>query len=408
MFNPREEWTKHTTPKKDPPEFGYEKNENNVPRIAFMRYNMEDFMKQCVIRYRELCGELYPKSLEKAKAPYLDETKPEFDENPNDSAFNSVMGQKDQEVDEKPGCLGEHAPAVLMKILYGARVARYDLLRPVQALASRITKWTRLCDKKLHRLVSYINETVGVCLHGWVGDTIENIKMVLYCDADLASDRNDHKSTSGLYLCLQGPRTFVPVAAYCRKQTDGLTKQGIPGLVLWEEIKGQAAQVTVAEDNQAAVRVVISGKNPNMRYLSRTQRIDIARLNQFYENKLFSFVDCPTEYQAANMMTKAISDSREWHRDMQTTGHFALDEMNNIIEGSPAAPAERGVSQNSAGNKEMSRKETRTSGQGIVVWEREGVTYVRGAHLNEERILAGELRLGAAAAVVVFFTYQRQ
>ena len=112
VFNPREEWTKRTTPKKDPPEFGYEKNENNVPRIEFMRYNMEDFMKQCVIRYRELCGELYPKSLEKAKMPYLDETKPEFDENDNDSAFNSVMGQKDQEVDEKPGCLGEHAPAV--------------------------------------------------------------------------------------------------------------------------------------------------------------------------------------------------------------------------------------------------------------------------------------------------------
>ena len=374
-------------------------------------------MKQCVIRYRELCGELYPKSLEKAKTPYLDETKPEYDENPNDSAFNTVMGQKDQEVDEKPGCLVEHAPAVLMKILYGARVARYDLLRPVQALASRITKWTRLCDKKLHRLVSYINETVGVCLHGWVGDTIENIKMVLYCDADLASDRNDHKSTSGVYLCLQGPRTFVPVAAYCRKQTsvsestpeaeivalhDGLTKQGIPGLVLWEEIKGQAAQLTVAEDNQAAVRVVISGKNPNMRYLSRTQRIDIARLNQFYENKLFSFVDCPTEYQAANMMTKAISDSREWRREMQTTGHFALDEMNKIIEGSPAAPAERGVSQNSAGNEGMSRNEARTSGEGIVAWEREGVIYVRGANLNEERILADELRLGAAATVVVF------
>ena len=197
VFNPREEWTKHTAPKKDPPEFGYENNENIVPRIEFMRYNMEDFMKQCV--YRELCGESYHKSLEKAKTPYLDETKPEFDENPNDSAFNSVVGQKDQEVDKQPGCLGEHAPAVLMKILYGARVARYDLLRPVQALASRITKWTRLCHKKLHRLVSYINETVSVCLYGWVGDSIESIKMVLYCDADLASDRNDHKSTSGVY-----------------------------------------------------------------------------------------------------------------------------------------------------------------------------------------------------------------
>ena len=64
----------------------------------------------------------------------------------------------------------------------------------------------------------------------------------------------------------------------------------------------------------------ISGKNPNMRYLSRTQRVDIAGFSQFYDEKLFTFVDCPTEYQAANMMPKANSDSREWLRDMQTTG----------------------------------------------------------------------------------------
>ena len=36
------------------------------------------------------------------------------------------------------------------------------------------------------------------------------------------------------------------------------------------------------------------------------------------------------------------------------------------------------------------------------MWESRGVIYVRGAQLNEERILADELRLGAAAAVVVF------
>ena len=253
-FNPREDWVNYTTPKKDPPNIASEASERMGGRVEFMKYDMEDFMKQCVVRYRELCGIAYPRALEKAKTPYLDESKPEFDENPNNERFNEVMGQPNVDVDEEEGCLGEHAPAVLMKILYGARVARYDLLRPVQALASKITKWTKLCDRKLHRLVSYINETVQICLHAWVGDPIERIKMVLYCDADLASDRNDHKSTSGVFLCLMGPPTFVPIAAYCRKQTsvskstpeaevvalhDGLTKQGIPGLVLWEEVKGQ-------------------------------------------------------------------------------------------------------------------------------------------------------------------------
>ena len=57
-----------------------------------------------------------------------------------------------------------------MKILYGARMGRYDLIRPVQALASLITKWDGLCDEKFHRAVCYINSTLDLNLYGWIGD----------------------------------------------------------------------------------------------------------------------------------------------------------------------------------------------------------------------------------------------
>ena len=81
---------------------------------------------------------------------------------------------------------------------------------------------------------------------------------------------------------------------------------------------------------------------------------------------------------------------------------FALEEMDRIIEGSPATPAERGVSPNSANGNETERDEARTSGNGIVAWENGGVLYVRGAYLNEKRFLADDLRLGAATAVAIF------
>ena len=42
-----------------------------------------------------------------------------------------------------------------MKIVYGARLARFDLLRPIAALASEITKWDVACDRMLHRLGRY-------------------------------------------------------------------------------------------------------------------------------------------------------------------------------------------------------------------------------------------------------------
>ncbi|MEM1009948.1 MAG: hypothetical protein AAGJ35_13205, partial [Myxococcota bacterium] len=58
------------------------------------------------------------------------------------------------------------AAQVLMKILFVARVARYDLLNPVNVLAKLITRWTNGCDKALHRLVCYMSATVHQTLKG--------------------------------------------------------------------------------------------------------------------------------------------------------------------------------------------------------------------------------------------------
>ena len=45
------------------------------------------------------------------------------------------------------GKLAPIASRVLVKLLFAASVARYDLLRVVQSLASRVTKWSTDCDR---------------------------------------------------------------------------------------------------------------------------------------------------------------------------------------------------------------------------------------------------------------------
>ena len=80
------------------------------------------------------------------ETPFLDESKSEFDENPE-------VKEDGTTVETKPGVLGDIACAVLMKVLYGARMARYDLIRAVAALASRIATWIYLCNKKILRLI---------------------------------------------------------------------------------------------------------------------------------------------------------------------------------------------------------------------------------------------------------------
>ena len=111
------------------------------------------------------------------------------------------------------------AASVLMRIIYGARAARWDLLKVVQMLASRVTKWSRECDCGLHRLVCYPNVTTDWVLRGFVGADPSALRLHLYADADFAGDIETAKSTTGAYLCIAGPNTLMPISTICRKQT---------------------------------------------------------------------------------------------------------------------------------------------------------------------------------------------
>ena len=105
-----------------------------------------------------------------------------------------------------------------MKLLFAARMARWDLLRATQSLVSRVTKWSRDCDVALYRLVCYINSSLEVRMQGFIGNTIAECQLWLFCDADWAGEQNS-KSTSGCALNLVSPNTYYPLNAFSKKQT---------------------------------------------------------------------------------------------------------------------------------------------------------------------------------------------
>ena len=111
---------------------------------------------------------------------------------------------------EARGELQPIASCVLMKVLFAARIARFDLLRATQGLASRVTKWSPDCDKSLHRLMRYIYSTIDRTLIGFVGDPPEQCKAWLFADSNHAGE-HDNRSTSGCLLALVGPDTFFHV-----------------------------------------------------------------------------------------------------------------------------------------------------------------------------------------------------
>ena len=120
---------------------------------------------------------------------------------------------------DPPGVLAPQAAKILMKFFYGARFARWDLLKVITTLATIITKWTTSCDSDLFRLARYVHGTVDWVLIGYVGDSPADLRIRLFPDADFAGDRPSYKSTSRGLLCLHGPMTYMPIAAMSKKQT---------------------------------------------------------------------------------------------------------------------------------------------------------------------------------------------
>ena len=53
----------------------------------------------------------------------------------------------------------KYAPKLFRIAFYLARIGRPDILWSVNKLARSITKWTKACDKRVSRLISYIHHT---------------------------------------------------------------------------------------------------------------------------------------------------------------------------------------------------------------------------------------------------------
>ena len=74
---------------------------------------------------------------------------------------------------------------IVLKCLYLARIGRPDILWSVNKLARSITKWTKACDKRLNRLVSYIHHTCEYNQYCHVGSTAKQCRQGLFQDSVL-------------------------------------------------------------------------------------------------------------------------------------------------------------------------------------------------------------------------------
>ena len=121
---------------------GEQKNYNSLQnlRVSSWSYDVEGHAKKCVERYCELANKT-TQQLHKAATPCID------DHRFNEEELKSV------------GELSKVCSQFVLKCLYMARIGRPDILWSVKKLACPITKWTKACDKRLNRMISYIHYT---------------------------------------------------------------------------------------------------------------------------------------------------------------------------------------------------------------------------------------------------------
>ena len=223
--------------------------------------------KKCVERYSELANKTI-QQLYKVSAPCID-----------DHHFK-------EEETKSVGELSHVCSQIVLKWLFLARIGRPDILWSVNKLARSITKWTKACDKRLNRLISYMHHTSEYKQYCHVGNTAKQCRLGLFQDSDFAGDVEDSKSTSGGTLCVFGSHTFVPISWMCKKQTSvshssteseivsldtRLRLDGLLVLEFWDPIVSVFGKISHVSDGTGQL---VNGKNKSYNKIDAVQHID--------------------------------------------------------------------------------------------------------------------------------------
>ena len=284
-------------------------------------------------------------------------------------------------------------------------------------LSTMITKWDLTCDKKLHRIIGYNNNTLDLTMISWVSEETKPHELCqnVFGDADFAGDAKTMRSTSGVYCCLangslparepkggsqhaaalkaqeqwknnnRGPQGTVPttlcqLTAASKKQTavshstpeaeyiaahHAIRAEGLPLQDLLEPLFG-AGTLHFFEDNETCSLAVRTGKAPSMKHLNRTHKVDIAWLHERHEDKAFILHDCASANMRAAIFTKPFVDKVKWSHACTQFAHDYIDSKvyKPCIAGlAPAAPAVGGSSPAPAPNVTPLRSENKTATQ---------------------------------------------
>ena len=104
---------------------------------------------------------------------------------------------------------------------------------------------------------------------------------------------------------------------------------GLPAMDVFDLVCGRPVCLKLYEDNQAAIQVIKTGRNPTMRHLQRTHGISVRWLHDLFypkddmgntEQSVYQLEYIESKLQRADIFTKAFRDPKEWLRVQSLIG----------------------------------------------------------------------------------------
>ena len=97
--------------------------------------------------------------------------------------------------------------------------------------------------------------------------------------------------------------------------------EGLPALQLWDMVLERPTKLVFQEDNQATIQILKTQKNPTLRHLNRTHRVNVSWLCEVFKNLNEAEPKyCKTDEMAAGIFAKAFTNPIKWNAALDLIG----------------------------------------------------------------------------------------
>jgi len=158
-------------------------------------------------------------------------------------------------------------------------------------------------------------------LEGHIRDDPSALHLSLYTDADHASGIEDVKSTSGMFLTLEGPDSFWPLCwgskhkgatarSTCEAEIISLDSavfgEAVPMQDLFDLVLNRPISLVCQQDNASVIQMVHGGYSARLRHLKKVHRLNLSASYELFNDPQVTLQYIKSALQRADPFTKAL------------------------------------------------------------------------------------------------------